>query len=179
MTTSTAGLAVSDPQAYRTRLFKLLGEQGPLDVLAQTTSKLENIVRKHSASVLRARPFADKWTPNEIIGHLVDSEWVYGYRVRLILSEENPPIVGTQQNEWVTALRYNEREPEELLAAFRALRQINLAEWRRVHPAQMERVGQHNERGPESLALLLRMLAGHDLSHLEQIERYIEAVPQS
>jgi hypothetical protein len=44
---------------------------------------------KHSAEVLRARPFEGKWTPNEIIGHLTDSEWVYGYRLRLILSDDD------------------------------------------------------------------------------------------
>jgi hypothetical protein len=45
-------------------------------------------------------------------------------------------------------------------------------------PADLQRTGQHNERGPESLGVMLRMLAGHDLSHLDQIARYIHAVEQ-
>jgi hypothetical protein len=45
-----------------------------------------------------------------------------------------------------------------------------------MSPADLQRTGQHNERGPESLAVMLRMLAGHDLSHLDQIARYIRAV---
>jgi hypothetical protein len=40
----------------------------------------------------------------------------------------------------------------------------------------LRRSGQHNERGPETLDMVLRMLAGHDLSHLDQIGRYIQAV---
>ena len=42
--------------------------------------------------------------------------------------------------------------------------------------ADLERAGQHNERGPESLDVMLRLLAGHDLSHLNQIAQYIEAI---
>jgi hypothetical protein len=48
--------------------------------------------------------------------------------------------------------------------------------WKRMSPADLTRAGRHNERGPESLAVMLRMLAGHDLSHLDQIARYIQAV---
>jgi hypothetical protein len=175
MTTAQTGLSVSAPQAYREKIFKMLGERDPLEVMAQTASKLAEIVREHSPSVLRSRPLKGKWTPNEVIGHLVDSEWTYGYRLRLILSEDNPTILGTNQDSWVARLRHNEREPSELVENFRTLREFNLAVWRRTSPADLERTGQHNERGPESLAVMLRLLAGHDLSHLDQIRRYIEA----
>jgi DinB superfamily len=149
-----------------------------LEVLAQTASTLADIVGKHSATVLRTRPFEGKWTPNEIIGHLTDSEWVYGYRLRLILSENDPAILGTQQDLWVAALRHNEREPSELVEIFRTMRLFNLAVWRRRSPEDLQRTGQHNERGQESLGVMLRLLAGHDLSHLAQITRYIQAVQQ-
>jgi DinB superfamily len=178
MNTAQAGPEVSAPQAYREKLFTLVGDQDPLEVLAHTASTLADIVREHSATILWARPFEGKWTPNEIIGHLTDSEWVYGYRLRLILCEDNPPILGTNQNSWVAALRYNEREPSELVEIFRTLRQLNLEEWRRTSPEDLKRTGQHNERGPESLGVMLRLLAGHDLSHVNQITRYVQAVQQ-
>lgn len=176
MITEKAEPLVSVPQADRKKMFNLLGERNPLEVLAQTAPTLVDIVNKHSAAVLRTRPFYGKWTPNEVIGHLTDSEWVYGYRLRLILCEDNPTILGTSQDSWVAALRHNEREPSELVEIFRTLRQFNLAVWKRVSPADLERTGQHNERGPEPLGVMLRMLAGHDLSHLDQITRHIEAV---
>jgi hypothetical protein len=178
MTTAQAGLSISDPQAYRENLFKLLGDRNPLDVLARTASTLADIVCKHSATVLRTRPFEGKWTPNEIIGHLADGEWVYGYRLRLILCEDNPAILGTNQDLWVAGQRHNEREPSDLVEMFRTLRQFSLALWKRTSPTDLQRTGQHNERGPESLGLMLRMMAGHDLSHLDQITRYVQAVRQ-
>jgi hypothetical protein len=176
MSTARAGPWVSDPQAYREKLFKLLGDRNPLEVLAQTASTLADIVRKHSVTVLRTRPFEGKWTPNEVIGHLTDSEWVYGYRLRLILCEVNPIIVGTNQDLWVAGQRHNEREPSDLVEMFRTMRQFNLALWKRMSSADLQRTGQHNERGPESVGVMLGMMAGHDLSHLDQIIRYIQAV---
>ena len=177
MTTAQTGLLES-AQAYRDKMFKLLGDRNPMEVLAQTATTLADIVDKHSAPLLRSRPFEGKWTPNEIIGHLTDSEWVYGYRLRLILCEDNPTILGTNQDSWVAGLRHNESEPSELVEIFRVLRQFNLTVWRRTLPVDLERTGQHNERGRESVGVMLRLLAGHDLSHLDQITRYIQAVRQ-
>jgi len=179
MSSAQTGLSVSDPQAYRERLFTLIAGRDPLEVMGETAAKLAEIVASHSLPVLRSRPFPGKWTPNEIIGHLADTEWVYGYRQRMILSEENPPISGTKQDLWVSALHYNQCEPTQLVKEFRTLREFNLALWRRSSPEELKRVGQHNERGTESLAVIVRMIAGHDLSHLQQIRRYIEAVQQS
>jgi DinB superfamily len=178
MTTPQAELWVSAPQAYREKMFAMVGDRNPLEVVAQTAATLADIVHKHSATVLRTRPFEGKWTPNEVIGPLTDSEWVDGYRLRLILCEDDPTILGTNQDFWVAALRHNEREPLELVEIFRTLRQLNLAEWRRTSPEDLKRTGQHNERGLESLGVMLRLLAGHDLSHLDQITRYIHAVQQ-
>ncbi len=176
MTTAQPGISAA--QAYRKRLFGLVGDRDPVEVLAQTASRLADIAARHPATLLRTRPFAGKWTPNEVIGHLTDSEWVYGYRLRLILCEDDARILGTDQDRWVAALRHNEREPAELVEIFRMLRQLNLAVWRTVSAEELERGGQHNERGAESLRVMLRLLAGHDLSHLDQIARYIQAVPQ-
>jgi DinB superfamily len=167
-----------DPNAYRENLFRLLGDRDPLDVLAQTASVLDDIVHRHSADVLRRRPFEGKWTPNEIIGHLVDGEWTYGYRLRLILSEEDPTILGTQQDSWVARQQHNRREPSELAGTFRMLRDLNLALWNRTSAEDLRRAGRHNERGAEPLGVMLRMTAGHDLSHLNQIARYVQAVLQ-
>src|SRR6202007_2114209 len=98
----------------------------------QTVATLDHIVGNHSATVLRTRPFEGQWTPNEVIGHLTDSEWVYGYRLRLMLCEDDPTILGTEQHFWFAALRHNEREPSELVEIFRTLRLFNLAVWRRT-----------------------------------------------
>jgi len=177
MSSAQTGLSVAG-EAYRQRLYNLVAGRDPIAVMGETAGALANIVTQHPAEVLRARPFEGKWTPNEIIGHLTDSEWVYGYRMRLILCEDEPAIAGTKQEAWVAGLRYNEREPAELVEIFRTLRTLNLAVWKGMSAEDLKRNGQHNERGPESLGAVLRMLAGHDLSHLDQIRRYVQAAEE-
>ncbi|MGE0482217.1 MAG: DinB family protein [Phycisphaerae bacterium] len=162
--------------AYVAKLLNLLGSRDPLGVLSETPGVLAGIVAKHAPEFLQRRPFEGKWTPNEIIGHLADTEWVFGFRVRMILCHEEPQILAMDQDLWVAGQRRNERQPTDQLAEFRTLREINLALWRRMKPADLERAGLHAERGRETLATMLRMEAGHDLSHIDQITRYIAAL---
>jgi len=170
------GIEIQNPKGYQSKLLTLLGDRNPLHVLAETPEALASRVKPHSAEVLRRRPFPGKWTPNEILGHLADTEWVFGYRIRLILCEEQPTLLGMDQEKWVTGQQRNERDPADQLEEFRVLRRYNLALWKSMTPSNFERIGRHNERGPEPLGLMLRMEAGHDLSHLNQLDRYLAAI---
>lgn len=161
---------------YVAKLLNLLGTRDPFGVLSETPGVLATLVSKHSPEFLQRRPFEGKWTPNEIIGHLADTEWVFGYRVRMILCHAEPQILAMDQDLWVAGQRRNERLPADQLAEFRTLREVNLALWRRMKPADLERAGLHAERGRETLGTMLKMEAGHDLSHIDQITRYIAAL---
>jgi hypothetical protein len=99
--------------------------------------------------------------------------------MRLILCQDQPTILGMDQELWVAGQRHNDREPKELVEMFAAMRQLNLSLWRRLGPKELARVGQHNERGAESLGRLLRMIPGHDLSHIDQICRYLDAAKKA
>ncbi len=59
MTKAQAGLSTSASEGYREKMFNLLANRDPLEVLAQTASTLADIVGKHSATVLRTRPFEE------------------------------------------------------------------------------------------------------------------------
>ncbi len=176
MSSTNPGPWVTDPAAYRRKMSDLVGDRDPLESMAQTPAALRRLVDVHPIEKWRARPFPGKWTANEIIGHLVDTEFVYGFRARLILCEDQPEILPMDQERWVAGQGYDQREPRELTDAFGALREINLRLWRRMTPSDLARIGRHRERGPESLGTLLIMIAGHDLTHLDQIQRYLGAV---
>jgi hypothetical protein len=76
----------------------------------------------------------------------------------------------------VDRLHHAEDDPEALLAGFEAMRAANLALWGRSTAVERARVGQHSERGPESLDLSFRLIAGHDLFHLDQARRVLDAL---
>ena len=97
----TTTIDISKTSAYSQKLMGLLGRREPFEVLASTADVLGKVVSAHAAAILRTRPFEGKWTPNEIIGHLADGEWVLGFRSRMILCEENPVILPMDQDLWV------------------------------------------------------------------------------
>jgi hypothetical protein len=162
--------------AYRQRLLSYLGDQDPLQVLGRTADRLVTTAREHGAQRMHVRPIEGKWTPCEVLGHLCDSEWVSGFRARLILCEDNPTILGYDQDLWVAGQRYNEREPMGLAEEFRHLRAHNLRLWLSLTEQELARTGQHSERGPEGLGQLRNLIAGHDLLHLDQLQRLLMAI---
>jgi hypothetical protein len=107
---------------------------------------------------------------------MVDGEVVMSGRYRWVVAEDEPQIVGYDQARWVDRLHHRMEDPADLIALFEALRHANLALWGRTTPTERARIGHHNERGPESLDLSFRMLAGHDRIHLAQARAALDAV---
>jgi len=167
---------VKEFQAYRDELLALLDDRDPLDVLAHTPSKLEARLAGIEEKTLQARPREGAWSVKEVLGHLGDSEWVYGYRVRMMLSHDAPEIAGYDQDVMVLGMGHNERPLSMLLEELRRLRGLNLDLYLRSRGEAWERYGVHSERGNESIGLSLRLLAGHDLLHVDQIDRTLAAV---
>ena len=166
---------VGEPDAYRRFLLDALGEQDPAIVLAAGPAAARELAGM--ADTLRqVRPEPSEWSVLECIAHLADSELVTAARLRWIAAEDEPDIVGYDQALWVAQLRQVDEEPATLLGAFEALRRWNLDFWARLPIADRARFGVHRERGPESIDLLFRLAAGHDLVHLDQVRRTLEAV---
>jgi hypothetical protein len=175
-TTQSADLAAG--RAYQERLLSLLGQDDPAEVAQATPSAVQSLVRE-AGSDLQRRPAPGEWSVLELVGHLVDAEIVVSGRYRWTISQDEPPLLGYDQDLWVARLRHNEARPEELLAVFSALRTANLRLWRGSTAEDRDRVAIHAERGPESYGLMFRMLAGHDRFHLNQMRETLRAVRQA
>jgi hypothetical protein len=142
-------------------------------VQAATAKKLDRLIKGVSTAKLRKRPAPDQWSVSEIIAHLADGEIVGGFRVRLILGSPGVPIVAYDQDKWVTSGHYEKRDPRKSVEQFRVLREANLALLESLNPEQWKHCGLHSERGQESIEKIVRMFAGHDLNHLQQIEEIL------
>jgi len=169
-----SGAAAAAP-AYVRALLDLLGSRDPLDVLPELVPWLEARLRDVPADLLRRPEGPGKWSVAEVLQHLADSEMVHGVRARLVLSEDRPIIQGFDQDRWAELFRYREASARQALAQLAALRDANLALWRSLGPAEFARVGRHSERGEESLGLMVRLMAAHDLVHRAQVERVLRA----
>jgi hypothetical protein len=161
---------VSAPDAYRRMLLAALGEDDPAEVLADGPGLVRTLVAD-AGDLLRVRPEPREWSVAECVAHLADSELVVAGRYRWIVAEDEPEIVGYDQDLWVSRLAQIDDDPATLIAVFAALRRWNLELWASRPAGDRERIGRHRERGPESFGLMFRLAAGHDRVHIAQARR--------
>ena len=174
--TNPAGRSIEHAREYVRAVLGLLGDRDPFEVLRATPAALQRTIEERTSEEIRTPEAPGKWAVREVIQHLADSDLVWGWRVRLILSQDRPPLTGYDQDSWADRLGYAESDPREAFEAFRVLRRANLRLVERASPEDLRRVGVHAERGDESLEHLIRLYAGHDILHLRQIERILEAL---
>jgi len=163
------------PQQYIQRILGYVDGKEPLRVQEETPKKLQTLIKPLSKKQLTQRPEPGKWSIAEILAHLADAELVGGWRMRLILGNNGVSIQAFDQNVWAETFGYAKRDPAASLETFRVLRESNLAMLESVPQNLWENYGMHQERGKETITHIVRMFAGHDLNHLEQIERISKA----
>jgi hypothetical protein len=161
------------PQQYTQRVVGYAQGKQPLAVQAATAKKLERLIKGVSTAKLRRRPAPEKWSVSEILAHLADAEIAGSFRMRLILGAPGTPVAAFDQDAWVISGHYEKRDPRKSLEQFRALRETNLALLKSLTPEQWKHHGIHAERGQETIEHIVRMFAGHDINHLQQIERIL------
>jgi len=142
----------------------------PVPLMKAAPAKFARAVVGLSASQMRRRPSRGKWSIIEILGHLHDTEVVYGYRYRLALAQPGLPIQGYDQAVWTDRLRHRQGNARRLLEGIRLAREGNLETLLRVKREWKRGYGMHSERGKETVRRTVELIAGHDLNHLSQIQ---------
>jgi DinB family protein len=125
---------------------------------------------------LAAHPIPGKWSAREIVHHLGDSETTSAGRIRTLLVDDNPVIHGYDQDQFATRLRYNERDMQPALDAFRSARATTVQLLELMSEDDWQRAGTHTESGPYSAEKWLAIYADHAHNHAAQIRRLREAL---
>jgi hypothetical protein len=120
---------------------------------------------------LEAREEPGGWCPREIVHHLGDSEMDAAGRIRMLVAEPRPVIVGYDQDRWVDLLYSHERPIEPSLAALKAAREATLPLLRLLTDEQWRRAGTHTERGIMTGDDWLAFYGTHAHDHADQIRR--------
>jgi hypothetical protein len=111
-----------------------------------------------------------------VLQHLADSELVWAYRLRITLAQDRPPLTGYDQDAWASRLHYADAVPQQSLEFFTIVRRANLALLAAAPAEDWQRVGMHAERGTQTVEHMVRLCAGHDLLHINQVARIRAAV---
>lgn len=129
------------------------------------------------------RPGTGKWSAQEVVVHCADSETYGATRIRLLLAEKEPLIVGYDEGAWAKTFDYHSHDVELAFRTIEAVRSNTVTMLRRLSEEAWNRVGRHTESGVYSDADWLRIYAEHLEIHARQIRRniqgWIAAVPRS
>jgi hypothetical protein len=90
---------------------------------------------KMSDEMTRQRPGPGKWSPREIVGHLIDSASNNHQRFVRALFQEDLVFPGYAQDAWVSAQRYQDAPWNELLTLWRSFN-LHIARVMEAAPAE-------------------------------------------
>lgn len=137
---------------------------------------LRKAVAGMSPQQLLARPVPGKWSTLEVICHLADFDPILADRMKRVLAEEKPTLLGADENRFAAALAYHERDLEEELTIIERTRSQMARILRQQPDSVLARVGVHNERGPRTLEQLLTTATNHIPHHLQFISAKRQAL---
>ena len=122
------------------------------------------------------RPAPEKWSAHEVACHCADSETNAAMRIRYLLAEKDPLIVGYDQAAWATQFEYHELPAGAALATVVAVRAGTVPLLRRMTQEDWRKTGRHTEVvGAFGTEQWLEVYAEHLEKHSGQILRNLEA----
>lgn len=124
----------------------------------------------------RARPVTGKWSVHEVVCHLSDCEFLYADRMKRVLAEDKPTLLGLDPDVHVPRLALPERDIGEELALVELVRKQLARILATVPAADFQRVGIHSESGPLTLETLLSRVTKHIPHHVKFIEEKRKAL---
>lgn len=114
-----------------------------------------------------------KWTIKEIIQHIIDTERIFAYRALRISRNDQTPLPGFEENDYVNNTSGNSRSIQELLTEFSAVRHSNLLLFKSFSSSQLTRMGIASNQ-PVSVGALGFLIIGHQKHHQRVFhERYL------
>lgn len=114
-----------------------------------------------------ARPVAGKWSTLEVVAHLADFDPVYADRMKRVIAEDNPTLLGADEQKFAAALCYQDRDLEEDLKIVEITHSQMARILRKLPESALKRAGVHNERGPVTLEVLLTSVINHIPHHVK------------
>jgi hypothetical protein len=136
--------------------------------------RLEAALAQVPADALKWQPGPGAWSVHQVIVHCADSETNSHMRLRYLLGEDNPTIVGYDQDRWARVLDYHALPIEPALTTIRAVRANTVPLLRSLSASQWTRSGTHTESGVYGVMQWMKVYAEHLHQHERQILRNLE-----
>ncbi len=148
-----------------------------LEFLTQQRVRMQQMIEGLDDAQKDYQYAPDKWTVRELIGHMVDTEWIFASRLLRIARNDPAALPGMDQDDFMANADFANRSTSSLLTEFSGLRTASLALMDSLPPPVLDRKG--NASGFEiTVRALGWILAGHCEHHLTIMrDRYEVHVP--
>lgn len=165
--------AATEYAAYYEKYVSLVPDGDILDTLngqlESTLELLRGIDEEQSAS----RYAEGKWSIKELVGHIVDTERIFGYRALRFARGDRTPLPGFEQDGYVSNGNFSGRRLPDLAEEFALVRRANLSLLRHLNGEAWQRQGEASENAV-SVRALAYIIAGHEAHHVRILrERYL------
>jgi uncharacterized damage-inducible protein DinB len=157
---------------YFSYYIEQVDNQNVIEALTLQKEVVINLYKNLSEEQKSFRYAEGKWSPQEILGHLTDTERIFGYRVLCIARGEKQSLPSFDENDYTTAAKFSEQSFESLLEQYRLVREGAIALFSSLSEEAASQIGFANGN-PVSARALVSMIAGHELHHLKVLsEKY-------
>ncbi len=115
-----------------------------------------------------------KWTLREVVGHMIDTERVFGYRALSVARQDPAALPGMDQDQWTATTNANSRPLATLLGELESLRRSSIALFEGFDEVMWDQRGIAS--GVEfSVRAFPFIIVGHEIHHLKVLEeRYLK-----
>jgi hypothetical protein len=137
---------------------------------------VRRVVSDLTAQQLQARPIPDRWSTMEVVCHLVDSEQAWCHRMKRVIAEERPLIVGYDESRFTAELDYAKHDLEEELVLLESMRRQMARILSGMGEEAWSRTCVHTERGLMTLKEMLEAEVEHIPHHIRHVEEKRKAL---
>jgi hypothetical protein len=114
-----------------------------------------------------------KWTLQQSVGHVIDTERIFSYRIMRFSRKDKTPLPGFEENLYVENSFDGQKEIKKLMNEFAAVRQSTIALLEGLNKSVLDEIGTASNFQITPRALGYACL-GHCIHHLEIMkERYL------
>lgn len=158
---------------FATGYVAAVGDNDPIELLKTNQLKSYELFSPMTEAQANHTYFPGKWTIRECLGHMLDTERVFSYRILCLSRGETKELPGFDQDVYAVNAGYENRPIAEIATEFKLIREANLHLVTNLSDAQFERRGIASGF-PVSVLGLVTLLAGHEQHHLNILkERYL------
>lgn len=148
------------------------------DIIATLGQQLESTLatlRAVTEEQADSRYAEGKWSVKELVGHIIDSERIFGYRALRFARNDRTPLPGYEQDDYVDNARFGALSLSDLTEEFEHLRKANLCLFRQFDGETWQRQGEANEQ-MASVRAIAHIIAGHETHHMNILRtRYLSS----